>query len=133
MRRGRVVEDMPVTRPLVALLSAEVVSTTGTEITAIALPWFVLVTTGSPARMGTAMAAGFLGITVLGIPSGRLATELGPRRTMLLANAVCATAIAAIPVLYWAGALSFAVIVVASFLVGAFFPAYTASQSILLA
>src|SRR5919198_1689350 len=120
-------------RSLLALLAAEVISTTGTEITAIALPWFVLVTTGSPARMGTVLASGFLGMTVLGIPSGRLATRLGPRQTMLFADGFCAAAIAAIPLLYWAGALAFPAIIVLAFGVGAFFPAYNASQSLLLA
>jgi MFS family permease len=50
--------------------------------------------------MGTVMAASFLGMALLGIPSGRLATELGPRRTMLLADIVCAAPIASIPALY---------------------------------
>ena len=118
---------------MIALLSAEVISTTGTEITAIALPWFVLVTTGSPARMGTVLAAGFLGMALLGIPSGRVATALGPRRTMLLADVTCGAAIATIPVLHWTGSLSFPVIVAAAFVVGAFFPAYGASQSLVLA
>src|SRR5207244_1353639 len=39
-------------RPLTGLLAADVISTTGTEMTAVALPWFVLVSTGSPTRMG---------------------------------------------------------------------------------
>ena len=120
-------------RPVVALLAAEIISTTGGEITAVALPWFVLVTTGSPARMGAVLAAGFLGMAVLGIPSGRAATALGPRRTMLVADAACAPTVALIPALHWAGLLSFPVIVAAAFVVGAFFPAYTSSQSLVLA
>jgi MFS family permease len=120
-------------RPVAALLAAEVISTTGGEITAVALPWFVLVTTGSPARMGTVLAAGFLGMAVLGIPSGRVATSLGPRRTMLVADLACAPTIAAVPALYWAGVLSFPVIVVAAFGVGAFFPAHSSSKSLVLA
>jgi MFS family permease len=118
---------------VVALLAAEIISTTGGEITAVALPWFVLVTTGSPARMGSVLAAGFLGMAVLGIPSGRAATALGPRRTMLVADAACAPAIALIPALHWAGLLSFPVIVLTAFVVGAFFPAYTSSKSLVLA
>ncbi len=120
-------------RPVVALLAAEIISTTGAEITAVALPWFVLVTTGSPARMGAVLAAGFLGMAVLGIPSGRAATLLGPRRTMLVADATCAPTIALVPALHWAGLLSFPVIVAVAFVVGAFFPAYTSSQSLVLA
>jgi MFS family permease len=83
--------------------------------------------------MGTVLAAGFLGLTLLGIPSGRLATRLGPRQTMLFADGFCAAAIAAIPALHWSGALSFPVIVGIAFAVGAFFPAYGASQSLVLA
>jgi MFS family permease len=83
--------------------------------------------------MGTVLAAGFLGLTLLGIPSGRLATRLGPRQTMLFADGLCGAAIAAIPALYWSGALSFPVLVAIAFAVGAFFPAYGASQSLLLA
>jgi predicted MFS family arabinose efflux permease len=37
-------------RPVVGLLAAEVVSTTGAQMTWLALPWFVLVTTGSATR-----------------------------------------------------------------------------------
>ena len=37
-------------RWLAALLAAEVVSTTGSAMTYLALPWFVLVTTGSATR-----------------------------------------------------------------------------------
>jgi MFS family permease len=120
-------------RAVLALLAAEIISTTGGEITAVALPWFVLVTTGSPARMGAVLAAGFLGMAVLGIPSGRAATALGPRRTMLIADAACAPTVALIPALHWAGLLSFPVLLAAAFVIGAFFPAYTSSQSLVLA
>jgi hypothetical protein len=56
--------------PLAALLAAEVVSTTGSQMTLLALPWFVLVTTGSPARMGVVVAADLLPMVVLAIPGG---------------------------------------------------------------
>ena len=37
--------------PLAALVSAEIISILGTRMTYLALPWFVLVTTGSAAKM----------------------------------------------------------------------------------
>ena len=46
MSRGEILRH----RPLRALLAAEVISTTGAQMTRLALPWFVLTTTGSPAR-----------------------------------------------------------------------------------
>jgi hypothetical protein len=52
---------------------------------------------------------------------------------MLLADAVCAAAIATIPALYWTGSLAFPTIVAVAFVVGAFFPAYGSSQSLVLA
>jgi len=39
-------------RNLAAVLGAELVSLTGSAMTLVALPWFVLITTGSTARMG---------------------------------------------------------------------------------
>ena len=47
-----------------ALLVAEVVSTTGAQMTWLALPWFVLVTTHSPARMTVVMSAELIGFAV---------------------------------------------------------------------
>ena len=44
-------------RPIVALVAAEVVSSLGSQMTFLALPWFVLQTTGSPTRMGVVLAA----------------------------------------------------------------------------
>ena len=70
-------------RPLAALLAAEAISTTGSQMTLLALPWFVLVTTGSPARMGVVVAADLVPMVVLALPGGALAGRLGARRTML--------------------------------------------------
>jgi MFS family permease len=122
-----------VRRPLTGLGAAEVISTLGTEMTAVALPWFVLVSTGSPARMGVVLAAEFVGMAVLGLWGGRLAGLLGPRRMMLASDLSRAFLVALIPTLYWTGALSFGVVLVVGLLVGAFFPAYQSAQRLVLA
>jgi MFS family permease len=122
-----------VVRPLGGLFAAEVVSTTGTEMTAVALPWFILVTTGSPTRMGAVLAAEFVGMSVLGLWGGRAATVLGPRRMMLASDLIRAVLVGLIPVAYWAGVLSFPLVLVVGFAVGAFFPAYSSSQRLVLA
>ena len=49
-------------RPFRAVLASEVVSTTGTQMTWLALPWFVLLTTGSATRMALVIAAELVGI-----------------------------------------------------------------------
>ena len=63
--------------PLRALLVAEVVSTTGSQMTWLALPWFVLTTTGSPAQMTLVMIAELVGATAAGLPSGAVLQRLG--------------------------------------------------------
>jgi MFS family permease len=120
-------------RPLTGLALADLISTTGTEMTAVALPWFVLTTTGSPARMGVVLAAEYAGLTLLGLAGARLATYTGPRRLMLSADLTRAALIAAIPLLYWAGALSFPVILAISVCIGGFFPAYQSSSQLIVA
>jgi predicted MFS family arabinose efflux permease len=122
-----------IARPLTALFVAELVSTTGSEMAAVALPWFVLITSGSAARMGLVMAAEFLGMTVCGIPSGHAASALGPRRTLLVSDLARAGLVALIPILHWADALSFPVLLAIGFSVGAFFPAYSSSQLLVIA
>jgi MFS family permease len=120
-------------RPVAGLVAADVISTAGTEMTAIALPWFVLVTTGSPARMGVVLAAEFVGLTVLGLVGARVATAVGPRRLMLGSDLTRAVLIAAIPLLSWLGLLSFPAILAIGFVVGGFFPAYQSSSQIIQA
>jgi predicted MFS family arabinose efflux permease len=119
-------------RSLLALLVAEIVSTTGAQMTWIALPWFVLVTTGSAARMGVVLSAELVGVALLGIPGGALSARLGARRTMLVADAVRAPLMVAIPVLHWTGALSFPLLVVLVFVLGAITAPYFAAQRVVI-
>ena len=128
-----VAREPGVVGPLTGLLAADVISTAGTEMTAVALPWFVLVSTGSPTRMGAVLAAEFVGMTVLGLWGGRAATVFGSRRMMLGSDLVRAALIGLIPVLYWWDALSFAVVLAVGFVVGAFFPGYSSAQRLVLA
>lgn len=58
--------------PLFALLGANGVSQVGNTVLLVALPWFVLETTGSAARVGLTAAA-------IGVGGGRAG---GPRRTL---------------------------------------------------
>jgi MFS family permease len=76
-------------------------------MTWLALPWFVLTTTGSPARMAIVLAVESASLAVFGFLSGNVAARLGLRRTMLIADAVRAPLIALVPVLHALDALSF--------------------------
>jgi predicted MFS family arabinose efflux permease len=120
-------------RGLLALLVAEVVSTTGSMMTWLALPWFVLSTTGSASRMGVVLAAEAFGVAVCGIPGGHLSARLGARRTMVAVNAIACPAILLVPLLQRAGLLSFGLLIAIVFAIGGLFGPYFASQRVVLA
>ncbi len=115
-------------RSLVALLAAELVSSTGTAMTFIALPWFVLETTGSATRMSVVLAVEILPMALFGIPSGSLVARLGGRLAMLGADLLRAPLIALVPLLHWAGLLSFPLLLAIVFSIGLFTAPYFGSQ-----
>ena len=118
--------------PIVALLVAEVVSMTGSLMSALALPWFVLVTTGSASRAAYVVGAEVLAYALLGIPSGSVAARLGARRTMLACDLCRAPVVALIPALYMEGLLSFPTLLVLSFATGALSTPYASAQQVVL-
>ena len=99
-------------RGLLGLLARDVVSMTGSQMTWVALPWFVLTTTGSPSRMAIVLAVESASIALFGFTLGNIVAKLGPRRTMLLADGVRAPLTVVIPILHWADALSFPLLLV---------------------
>jgi MFS family permease len=119
-------------RRILALLCAETVSTSGSEMTWLALPWFVLTTTGSPTRMGFVVAAGVAGAALFGLPGGAVLARLGARRTMLIADACRAPLVLAVPVLHWTGGLSYPLLLGLVFTQSAFFGPYFAAQRIVV-
>ena len=120
---------MLVRRPLLALIAGEVISSVGSLMTVVALPWFVLETTGSPVRMSVVLAAESASMLVVGIPSSRLVARIGSRRALMLCDAVWAPVTALIPILHFAGALSFPWLVGLAFLAGVPWAAHAGSQS----
>jgi len=115
-----------------ALVAAEVISVLGTRMTYLALPWFVLVTTGSPGKMTLVLAAEIAPMAILGIPSGTLVQRIGSRSTMLIADFARAPILASIPLLHAAGMLSFGLLLGLVALLGCFMPPYFASQRTIL-
>jgi predicted MFS family arabinose efflux permease len=115
-----------------ALVLAEIISVLGTRMTYLALPWFVLVTTGSPGKMTLVLAVEIAPVAILGIPSGALVQRIGARNTMLVSDFVRAPLLASIPLLHAAGALSFGLLLGIVFLLGCFMAPYFASQRTIL-
>ena len=123
---------MTKSRTLPALLSAEVVSSTGGAMTFVALPWFVLTTSGSPSRMSIVLAVEILPMAILGLPSGSVVARFGARATMLVSDLVRAPLVALVPILHWTGHLSFAGLLSIVFLLGIFNTPYLSSQRSIL-
>jgi MFS family permease len=119
-------------RGVLALLVAETVSTTGTQMTNLALPWFALATTGSAARMGIVVATQLAAIAVFSVPAGAVAVRLGARKTLLATNLVAGSMMLAIPLLHWAGLLSFGLLLAFVFASGIFWAPYFAAQRAVL-
>jgi MFS family permease len=115
-------------RRLAALLVAEVISSTGTQMTWLALPWFVLRTTGSAERMTWVIVAEVVPIAVLGFYGGAVAARLGTRRTMLTCDLLRVPLFAAIPALNAFGLLPFPVLIVLVALSGVFLAPYFSVQ-----
>jgi MFS family permease len=102
--------------PLFALLGANAVSQTGNVITTLAVPWFVLQTTGSAARTGITLVATTLPMVVAGFFGGALVDRLGPKRMSVLSDLASGATVACIPLLHATAGLSFPVLLALVFL-----------------
>lgn len=117
--------------PLVALFIANAVSLTGSVLTLIAIPWFVLQTTGSAARAGLTAFASALAVVIASLLGGALVDRMGHRRTSILGDLTSGTAVALVPVLYYTIGLSFWQLLVLVFFANVFdAPGTTARTSL---
>ena len=115
-----------------AIVIARFISLTGTNLTTVALPWFVLATTGSTAKMGLVLACQTLPAFALGIPSGSVVAALGARRSLILGDALRAPLLASVPLLHAAGVLTFPLLLSLVTVLGIFSVPYAAASSSLL-
>src|SRR5439155_73387 len=119
-------------RSIAALLTGEFVSRLGSQFTSLALPWFVLVTTGSTSKMGLVFAVELAPIAILGIPSSVLVQRFGPKRWMVAMDSARAPIVALVPLLHATGNLTYALILLLGGLHGVFSCGYFASQRLIL-
>jgi MFS family permease len=94
-------------RPVFALIVANAVSLVGSSLTGIAVPWFVLETTGSAGKAGLTGAFAFLPAFFAGIFGGAVVDRIGARHSAMVADLVSGTAILMVPVLYHTIGLQF--------------------------
>jgi MFS family permease len=104
--------------PLTALLVANTVSFVGDILALLAIPWFVLQTTGSLTRTGLAAFCAAAGVAVSALGGSVAVDRLGYKRVSVLSDAISAVAVAGIPALYRMGALAFWQLLALVFLVG---------------
>jgi MFS family permease len=93
--------------PIYALLAANAVSQTGNVVTTLAVPWFVLQTTGSPARTGITLFATTLPMVLAGFFGGALVDRVGHKRMSILSDLASGVTVACIPLLHGTTGLSF--------------------------
>jgi len=106
-------------RPLVGYLVALGISTTGTRVSTIAIPWFVLTTTGSATDTGLVAMTEMVPLVLLQALSGPLTDRLGARRVAMACNAVGAVVVVVIPLLHVLGRLDFTRLLIAVAVAGA--------------
>jgi MFS family permease len=104
---GMALQTIRPRRALLALVAANTVSLLGNVVAAVAIPWFVLVTTGSATRTGVAAFFTTLPLALGALFGGAVADRVGLRRTSVAADLASGAAIAGIPILHAAGALDF--------------------------
>lgn len=102
---------------MLALWGANGISMLGGSMTTLAVPWFILATTGSAAKTGLVGTAIALGGMVAPVLSGPLIDRLGFKRASVLTDVADAVLVAAIPLLYAADLLQFWHILVLAFLI----------------
>jgi MFS family permease len=91
-----------------SLLVAEGISTIGSRMSFFAIPWFVLVTTHSPVKIGVVAFAEMLPYVLSGVLSAPLLDRLGQWRTSIMGDAASTVAVALIAL---AGRLHFGLLV----------------------
>ncbi len=106
-------------RSLGGVLAAMAVSLTGTRISVVALPWFVLVTTGSATQTGLVAFCEMAPYVVVKAFTGPLVDRIGPRAVSWTTDLASAIAAAAVPLLHALDLLSFPSLLVLVALIGA--------------
>ncbi|MFD9356497.1 MFS transporter [Streptomyces sp. NPDC060031] len=94
-------------RPFTAVLAANTISIAGSSLTLIGVPWFVLQTTGSAGRAGIVAFCATLPVVVAALVGGPVIDRIGRRRVSAASDLICGLAVAAIPLLHYAGLLEF--------------------------
>ncbi|MFE6868231.1 MFS transporter [Kitasatospora sp. NPDC057692] len=105
-------------RPMAGVLAAMAISLTGTRVSAIALPWFVLATTGSATMTGVVAFVELAPYVLVKAFTGPVIDRLGPRVVSWSTDAVSAVAAGLVPLLHALGLLPFWLLLVMVAVIG---------------
>jgi MFS family permease len=98
--------------PLYGWLTAEAISLTGTRVSMIAIPWFVLTTTDSPTLTGVVAFAEMAPLVVMKALAGPVVDRVGARRVAVGADLGSFVVVGLVPLLHLLGALTFPALLV---------------------
>lgn len=119
-------------RGLVGVLAAEGAAWTGTRLSNIALPWFVLTTTGSASQTGFVVFAEMAPYVISQLLSGPFIDRVGPRRISIIGDIASMGVVALVPLLYAFDALSYGLLLALVAMVGACRGPADASKSVFI-
>lgn len=91
---------------LSALLGANALAWVGTRLASLAVPWFVLSTTGSALQTGAVVFAQMAPYVLAQALSGPIIDRIGPKRVSVVCDLIVAGVLALVPILHVAGVLS---------------------------
>jgi MFS family permease len=123
---------MKIRMPLAAFFTANLISYVGDRLTLLAIPWFVLQTTGSVAKTGITAFFTTLPAIISTFFSGLLIDRLGYKRTSVIGDIASGISTLLIPLLYHTCGLAFWQLLALAFLGGLMkAPGETARSSML--
>ncbi|MFN2120804.1 MAG: MFS transporter [Anaerolineales bacterium] len=104
--------------PIYSLFTANAISMVGNVCANIAIPWFVLQTTGSAAQTGITGFFTILPVVLAGFLGGALVERIGYKPTSIIADVASGVTVALIPLLHFTIGLQFWQLMVLVFLGG---------------
>jgi MFS family permease len=87
--------------PVIWMLAANLISNLGNNVVMLAIPWFVLQTTGSAGKMGLVAAASVAPMVVSTFIGGTLTDRMSHRQLAAFADVLSGISVAAIPALHF--------------------------------
>jgi MFS family permease len=118
--------------PILSLFVANAISMAGNVLAAIAIPWFVLQTTGSAAQTGITGFFTVLPVVLAGFLGGALIDRLGYKPTSIVADLASGVTVALIPLLHFTIGLQFWELMLLVFLGGLLDTPGTTARSALI-